>query len=267
MKRSRLLLPLLATLVLSACKVDLVTGLSQRQANEAIALLQRNQIDAQKQLDGKKAFKVVVADDQFPDAVGLLAQYQLPSRDDVAIGDIFPADSLVTTPTSERARLLSGIEQRLEKTVSSIDSVDSARVHASYPVNGVDPRRPQAMRVAIVVNYDGVLPEDLFTEKIKRVARNSFDGLAYDNISVVLFQRRAESALPSTRDTGQRYAGWLVRAIGAIGVAAVGIGGTGWWYRRRRHMARTADRNDAGMPGERSAPSDVANPVRAGEPS
>lgn len=262
MRRSRLLLPLLATLVLSACKVDLVTGLSQRQANEAIALLQRNQIDAQKQLDGKKAFKVVVADDQFPDAVGLLAQYQLPSRDDVAIGDIFPADSLVTTPTSERARLLSGIEQRLEKTVASIDSVDSARVHASYPVNGVDQRHPQAMRVAIVVNYDGVLPEDLFTEKIKRVARNSFDGLAYDNISVVLFQRRPESALPSTRDKGQRFS--VGALAGAIAVMAAGLGGAGFWYRRRRHGMQAVDDKGTEAP---DTPDNLAASATADKPS
>jgi len=223
----------LLALSLTACKTDLLTGLSQRQANEALALLQRHQIDVVKKIDGKKDFKLVVDGQQLSDAVRLLTEHQLPSRDDVSISDMFPADSLVTTPMSERARLLSGIEQRLEKTLSGIQNVATARVHTSYPVVEGDRRRVQPMRLSVVVTYEGSIPEDIFSEKIKRVARNSFNGLAYDDISVVLFARRAEdslSAAPSTHQTRDRTAIWL--STGLLSVAALGVGMQ--WHRKRR---------------------------------
>jgi type III secretion protein J len=226
----------LLALSLAACKTDLLTGLSQRQANEALALLQRHQIDVAKKIDGKKDFKLVVENLQFPDAVRLLTEHQLPSRDDVSISDMFPADSLVTTPMSERARLLSGIEQRLEKTLSGIQNVATARVHASYPVVEGDRRRVQPMRLSVVVTYEGNIPEEVFSEKIKRVARNSFNGLAYDDISVVLFARRAEDGLSATPDAHPmltRPAVWFVTGLLSLVLLAAGF----QWQRRRRQRA------------------------------
>lgn len=225
----------LLALSLAACKTDLLTGLSQRQANEALALLQRHQIDVAKKIDGKKDFKLVVEGRQLPDAVRLLNAHQLPSRDDVSISDMFPADSLVTTPMSERARLLSGIEQRLEKTLSGIQNVATARVHTSYPVVEGDRRRVQPMRLSVVVTYEGSIPEDIFTEKIKRVARNSFNGLAYDDISVVLFARRAEDSLsgaPRALQKHDRSTMWL--GAGLLSCLLLGLLGAGIQRQRKR---------------------------------
>lgn len=219
----------LTALLLCACKTDLLVGLSQRQANEAIALLQRHEIRVDKRPDGKKDFKVVVERDQFADAVELLARYHLPSREDMAIADMFPADSLVTTPMSERARMLSGVEQRLEKTVYSVEHVVSARVHVSYPVDGVGARKKMPMRVAIAVNYEGDLQENLFTEKLKRLARNSFEGLAYEDISVVLFQHRGGNGLASIRDDHPKYSSlWPSLISGVAVLAALALGLLGW---------------------------------------
>jgi len=238
----------LLALSLAACKTDLLTGLSQRQANEALALLQRHQIDVAKKIDGKKDFKLVVESLQLSDAVRLLTEHQLPSRDDVSISDMFPADSLVTTPMSERARLLSGIEQRLEKTLSGIQNVATARVHASYPVVEGDRRRIQPMRLSVVVTYEGSIPEEVFSEKIKRVARNSFNGLAYDDISVVLFARRAEdsmSAAPNAHPMRGRPAVWL--AAGLLSLLLLGAGFQ--WQRKRwqrsRHLTAQDPTQDA----------------------
>lgn len=211
------------SLILAACQDDLVNGLSQRQANEAVALLQQNQIDVRKLPDGKKGFKISVDRKQFPDAVSLLAAHQLPSRDDVTIADMFPADSLVTTPTSEKARLLSGIEQRLEQSVRSIEPVVSARVHASYPLFGVDNSQSLAtMRIAILVNYEGDLSEDMFAQKIKRLTRNVFDGLAYENISVVMFKRsQPNSNLSFSVQNNKPVMNWLI--LGIVLLVSVGL--------------------------------------------
>lgn len=228
MRAQRWMIASVAALSLCACKTDLLVGLSQRQANEAIALLQRHEIQANKLPDGKKAFKVAVETDQFADAVRLLSQYHLPSREDITIADMFPADSLVTSPMSERARMLSGIEQRLEKTVGGVERVVSARVHVSYPIHGLDTRQKSPMRVAIVVNYEGELQENLFAEKLKRLARNSFEGLAYENISVVLFQHHDANSVILDTARGKSGSFWSTLLAVLGGLLILGLGWQGW---------------------------------------
>jgi len=221
----------LLLLLLTGCRTELLANLSQRQANETIALLQRHGIEAQKKDMGKGRFKVDVGKRDFAEAVSLLERHQLPTKDNVSIADLFPTDSLVNSPAAERARLISGLEQRLEQTLRSIERILSARVHVSYPMN----ERSEAsreMHVSVLVNYDGPLNDAILIQRLKQLIKNSFDALSYDNISIVVFQASAapEPIVAQARDREWDLWRWLpVGVVMLIGALA----GASWWLRRR----------------------------------
>jgi type III secretion system YscJ/HrcJ family lipoprotein len=188
---------LLIALLLAGCQNDVVADISERQANETIAVLQRHHILATKQAGAKKRYSVTVDSTNFARATELLSIYRLPSADDLPISSLFPPDALVNSPTAERVRLISGLEERLSQTIDRIDGAFGARVHVSYPIFSRQPGETVPMHLAIMLNYEGSIGDAILAEQLKQLAKNSFESLSYDNISVIIFRsNRPEVILP-----------------------------------------------------------------------
>lgn len=238
--RSTRALGFLALLVLAGCtRTELLQALDERQANEVVSVLLRHNIDAQKRLQGKDGFVVRVASNDLADAIDLIAQQQLPSQPRTQISAQFPSDAMVSTPLGERARLLSAIEQRLEETLATLDGVQSARVHVSYdagPVaSSLQQRTPPAMHVAAVLAHVQGADEEVLLQRVKRLLRNAFVDVSYDNVSVLLTPAAAARALSVTGAStlGATWQRWL----GPVVLLAL-LGGLGWALIRRAGAAR-----------------------------
>ncbi|WP_082102999.1 type III secretion system inner membrane ring lipoprotein SctJ [Robbsia andropogonis] len=221
-------------LVLSACHSEsLLSGLSETQVNNVVAVLQRHGVTAIKRDLGKGVYEVDVARQDFPAAVDLARKFDLPQPADIQISQAFPADSLISTPLAEHSRLISYIEQRLSSNLNALDHVVRARVNVSYPLTG-DIDGPQKMHVAVLIIYSGEVDEDTLISEVKRYVKNSFEKIDYDDISV-LAERSAPvfHALPAKNvetvsSTGAAWIGLsatLTMIIGILAlVAAVGFG-------------------------------------------
>jgi type III secretion protein J len=175
-------------LFLVGCSKPLFENLSERQANEVVAALLSSNIDASKAREGKQGYVVRVDKADMSDAIELVQSRNLPSRERVEISSAFPADALVSTPESERARLFSAIEQRLEQSLAVFDNVILARVHLSYDTRRSNPRRDEdvPMHVSAVLATRGEVDAEGLIQRVKRFLRNSFARVDYDNVSVVL---------------------------------------------------------------------------------
>ena len=175
-------------LFLTGCKEqELLKGLDQRQANEVLALLQKNNIYADKKDFAKDGYKVSVAKQDFSNAVELLRIYNLPSQPRMEIARMFPSDSLISSPLAEMARLYSAIEQRLEQSLMALQGVTAVQVHVSYQFdssNNVKKKEPE--HVSALISYDNHADSSLMISDVKRFLKNSFTNLSYDDISVVL---------------------------------------------------------------------------------
>ena len=191
---------LLALLLTGRQQKDLLKGLDQQQANEVIAVLQRHNIEADKTDRGKTGFSIAVAQPDFAAAVDWLKAYNLPSRPRVEVAQMFPADSLVSSPRAEKARLYSAIEQRLEQSLQTMDGVLSARVHVSYDLDsGEGGRAAKPIHLSALAVYDRDVDPEQMVNDIKRFLKNSFADIDYDNISVVLSRRsEAQQQAPTT---------------------------------------------------------------------
>ncbi|MFQ6283758.1 EscJ/YscJ/HrcJ family type III secretion inner membrane ring protein [Yersinia enterocolitica] len=193
---------LIIILLLGGCnQQDLLHNLDQQQANEVLAVLQKHNIYAEKNDQGKAGYTVTVGKQDFPAAVDWLKIYHLPARSDIEVSQMFPADSLVSSPRAEKARLYSAIEQRLEQSLRTMEGIMSARVHVSYDIeSGENGRAPLPIHLSVLAVYDrGINPEHKVND-IKRFLVNSFSGMEYENISVVLSKR---SEIQQQAPTGQ----------------------------------------------------------------
>lgn len=194
---------LLATLLLiSGCKEEaLLNGLDQNQANEVVALLQKNNIEASKRNIAKSGYSVYVGMADFSAAVDLTTIYNLPSKPRVEIAEMFPVDTLISSPRAEVARIYSAIEQRLEQTLNQISGIVSSRVHVSYDISNTDAeKKGKPMHVAVLLRYDTAInaPGNLIADAT-RLLKNSFSNVEYDNISVIMTPAPETYQLPPVK--------------------------------------------------------------------
>ncbi|WP_380178203.1 type III secretion system inner membrane ring lipoprotein SctJ [Kalamiella sp. sgz302252] len=188
MKKINLII-ILSALLLTGCKQqELLQGLDQVQANEVIALLQRNNIHASKQKQAKEGFSISVAPEDFAASVDLMNSHGLPRKPEMQIAQMFPADSLVSSPRAEKARLYSAIEQRLGQSLLAVNGVATAKVHISYDADGGDGKpTSHKTHLSALLSYDSrVKNKELLIGDVKKFLKNSFSNVEYENISVVL---------------------------------------------------------------------------------
>jgi type III secretion protein J len=226
----KILLLLLACGLLAACREpSLLEGLDQLQANEVVSVLQRNNIAAQKQENGKLGYSVRIAKADFAAAVDLLNTYSLPSRPRTEVAQMFPADALVASPRAEKARLYSALEQRLEQSLGTLEGIAGARVHISYDLDaGEGGRKAPPIHISALAVYERDIEPQLLINDIKRFLRNSFAGVEYENISVVLSKRSLiQHAPPSLEPTPSA----LPLLFGLILGMAMLLGGAFAWWR------------------------------------
>lgn len=246
------LLLLLLVLTQTGCKEQaLLKGLNQTQANEVIALLQRNNIEAKKVDYGKTGYSITIAPVDMPAAVDLLKMHDLPAPPRMEISQVFPTDALVSSPRAEKARLYSAIEQRLEQSLQTLNGVLSARVHVSYNLDAGEERRSSApMHISALINYDADREGSLMISDIKRFLKNSFSEVEYDNISVVLSKRAAVQPFSPMKAPHSPSFPWSSSLAAAIGIIVALFAALA--YRRRKQLAAVLpwqkDKNDDRAP-------------------
>jgi type III secretory pathway lipoprotein EscJ len=113
----------------AGCGIELEHGLDERQANEAVAALDRAGIVAEKSPDeGRATFKVVVPRGEAARAFLVLDARGLPRRSS-RLGEAFAEKGLLPSATAERARLSASLATDLERTLEELPAETTARVH------------------------------------------------------------------------------------------------------------------------------------------
>jgi type III secretion protein J len=241
-------LPCAAVLLLAACSEQaLYSQLSERQANEMVAVLLSAGIKAEKQgKDGQ--FAVLAATSDFSQAVRTLSAQGYPRESFDSMGKVFKREGFVSSPLEERARLVFAMSQEISNTLTNIDGVVTARVHLVMPEKSplVDKPKPAAASVFIKHRPDRDLSAQV--AQIKALVVNSLEGLSYDNVTVALFP--AES-LPAAQSPKQALASAVegnaalplpLLAGTLVGALTLTGGGLLWW--RRRGSPAPAARRD-----------------------
>ena len=179
---------LLFSLVLTGCQVELYSGLSEKEGNSMLAILLDGGIVAEKLVNKDKMVTLMVPSDDVSNAIKLLKSFGYPKEKYSTIGDIFPKDGLISSPTEERARYTYSMSQELSSTLSEIDGVITARVHVVLPQEQdslSDVNYPSS--ASVFIKYTPELELAGFIPKVKTLVSNSIEGLSLDKITVSLF--------------------------------------------------------------------------------
>ncbi len=182
--------------LLCACSQQLFGGLDETSANQVVGALRSEGIAAEKSNAGEDLWKVSVADDEFSRAVQILKRRNLPPQRFDGLGRTFKKDSLVSTPTEERARLIYAMSQELERSLMEMEGVLVARVHPVIPPH--DPLNPKKVpsSASVLVKYRA--GSDVATREgmIRSLVASGVEGLAYDDVRVLLVAAEPPSQLP-----------------------------------------------------------------------
>lgn len=182
------IVPLFFCLLLYACgsRVELLQGVSESEANEALAALLDGGIKAGK-LPGKEGLVgLEVESSEVARAIAILRTEGLPKERYAKMGEVFRKEGLISSPLEERARYLWALSQELSATVSQIDGVIKARVHVVLPErsSGGDAAVPSS--AAVFIKYKTGINLDDAVPQVKRLVANSIPGLSADKVTVIL---------------------------------------------------------------------------------
>ena len=249
------LLCAMALTLLTACSdQELYSQLSERQANEMVALLRGRGIEADKQSQ-EGHFSITTSRNDFAEAMRLLNAQGYPRETFDTMGKVFKKEGFVSSPLEERARLQHAMSQEISNTIASIDGVVAARVHLVVPERNPLIDKPQPAAAAVFIKYRPDVDLTAQIPQIKALVVNSIEGLAYDNVTVALFPAESTAAAEPAKP-GRSMVDASSAARNAIdapllsGTAAgvLALGGGGFLWLRRRSSSGTSTSRVVALP-------------------
>ncbi|ELG5257681.1 EscJ/YscJ/HrcJ family type III secretion inner membrane ring protein, partial [Escherichia coli] len=97
-----------------ACKEQLYTGLTEKEANQMQALLLSNDVNVSKEMDKSGNVTISVEKEDFVRAITILNNNGFPKKKFADIEVIFPPSQLVASPSQENAKINYLKEQDIE---------------------------------------------------------------------------------------------------------------------------------------------------------
>lgn len=233
--------------ILSGCQETLYSGLSEPEANLMRQTLMQRGIDASKRVgdDGKHALEIDRAD--VTRALQVLQAAGLPRNKFASTIEVLKTDALVASPAEDRARLSYALSQELASTLSAIDGVVTARVHLVLPDRpALAISKSAAPSASVFIKHRPGYNLQASVMSVRQLVARSVEGLAPEQVSVVMWPAEREEALPE--GVPQRAAPaqpWLQPLLLVLAAAAGLLGGL--WL-QGRHLPVPAGASPASGP-------------------
>ncbi len=206
-------------LLLAACQVELYGNLSQREANEMIAVLTRAGIDASREEVSDGIFRVMVEEARMADAVEALALAGLPAERFQSLGEVFPGDGLIVSPFEQRIRTMHALNQEIARTITTISGVRNARVHIVLPeldLRGQPMNQPSA---SILIHHAPGLDTEAMATRVRMLVANAVQGMDFRNVAVAFFD--TSQSLPGASPRASAQAEATVQPASAEGTVTM----------------------------------------------
>ncbi|WAJ30516.1 type III secretion system inner membrane ring lipoprotein SctJ [Antarcticirhabdus aurantiaca] len=196
-RRSNALLAGLAVglLLLSGCKADLYSNLSEVEANQMMAALMSSGIQAEKSGLGE-TFTLRVDEADMVQAISILNAKGYPRNQRDSIGSVFQKSGIISSPFEERVRYIYALGEDVAQTLSEIDGVVSARVHVVLPAEPQLGQPVTPSSAAVFIKHEPNVDLEYFVPQIRRLVSSSIEGLSYEAVTVVLTEAAATDLPP-----------------------------------------------------------------------
>lgn len=238
-------------IALAGCEQKLRDGLDEGQANDILALLRQQGLNAEKHRDSSGAWDIKLQGNEKRLADELLHSYEVPRDARRNMLDIFPGGGLMPSEGEQRIRYQSGLAEELARTLEKMDGVLSARVHVALPIQKFK-EDANFISASAFIRYRSDVRLDLLKPQIKALIAASVSGAKVEKISLLMIPvypviRANASALVNSwfgiqYRSGDRSLALTVLLLPWIGLALI-LGyllvGHKIWLRFREVLERT----------------------------
>ncbi|TQV69944.1 EscJ/YscJ/HrcJ family type III secretion inner membrane ring protein [Exilibacterium tricleocarpae] len=181
---------LMAVILMSACKSELYSEISEREANEMMSILRRSGVDTDKVALKDGLYAIRVEHGQMSRATDILSAYGYPQEKFQNMGELFKKEGLVSSPLEERVRYVYALSQSLSETLLQIDGVITARVNIVLPEHDSLSRDTKPSSASVFIKYHPASKLEDAKSDIKMIIEKSIEGLSYDEVSLVMLPGR-----------------------------------------------------------------------------
>jgi len=199
MNPSRLAVKLLLLVVLCVgCAVPVASNLDEEESSRIVVALTKSGIDGTKEPDpvGEGKWRVTVAHDDVPSALGVMKDERLPRTEPGGVLDSVSKGSLVPSEAAEHAQLVAGMAGELERSLESIDGVLNVRVHLNLPVAPGSREAPATKSSAsVLLEHQGSTPP-LTSDAVQRLVAGGCPALTPADVTVVMVSHPAPARVP-----------------------------------------------------------------------
>lgn len=203
-------LALLLVLMLSGCQggQEIISNLSESEANEVSVILDSQKIPAEKIIAEAKAgsrgpvtYSVTVKNALAAEAMRILVDNRLPRARSAGLGEVYPSDSssLIPSQIEEKAKFLRAMQGEVENMLKVLPGIVEARIVVVVPdqnvVRDLNAAAPKATAsVAVVYNpIDAKGTPPVKAEEIKFLVASSIESLSPAQVTVLMSEN-----VPST---------------------------------------------------------------------
>jgi type III secretion protein J len=179
---------LVAVLLAGCGKVELLSNVQEKEANQVVSIMQQYKIPVSKRAGVEMTWTIDLANaNDFSRAVKILDSMGHPNTQYNTIGQVFQKSGLVSSPLEERARLVYAMSETVADTLNKIPGVLLARVHIVLPENDPYSDSDVEAKAAIFLTHKAGSNLEEYVREIKYLVANSVQGLDYDRVSIAMF--------------------------------------------------------------------------------
>jgi flagellar M-ring protein FliF len=159
----------------------LYTGLATADAQSLVQQLAAQNINSQVSSDGTT---VLVPSDQLDKA-----RLQVASQGPLSSGrmgfELFDKPNWSGSDFSEKVNYQRALEAELERTIQTMNGVESVRVHLVLPHDSLFTERERPAKAAVLLKLRGTRMSDQVAGSVKNLVSSAWDDLSPENVSVI----------------------------------------------------------------------------------
>ena len=173
----------------------LYNGLPQQSANQIVLLLGQSNIKASKIAQKDGTYDVMVSQDDLVNAINIASAQGGPKQQFQNMGDLFPKDGYISSPTEEHQRVVYALNQEISAMLSELNGVVLVKTNVSLPSASDGLLTPDDIKptASVLIKYRRGQRVDLYLGRIKNLVSHAIAGLSPDQVEVVTVEQKNDT--------------------------------------------------------------------------